>query len=66
LIPNKRDKTKIIFIDDNTLTQQSKEERKLIKRVFDIVDNCLPDKNIVENIRIKIIEEFNKGKQNNG
>lgn len=63
---DKSDKTKIIFIDDNTLPRQSKEERKLIKRVFDIVDNCLPDKNIVENIRLKIIEEFNKGKQNNG
>jgi molecular chaperone HtpG len=63
---DKSDKTKIIFIDDNTLPRQSKEERKLIKRVFDIVDNCLPDKNIVENIRIKIIEEFNKSKQNNG
>jgi molecular chaperone HtpG len=58
----KPDKAKIIFIDDNTLPRQSKEERKLIKRVFDAVDNCLADKALVENIRLKIIEKFNRGK----
>ncbi len=57
-----KDKIKIIFIDDNTLPRQSKEERKLIKKVFDVIADCLPDQAIVENIRLKIIEEFNKGK----
>lgn len=56
------DKPKIIFIDDNSLPRQSKEERKLIKRVFDVVDSCLVDKVLVESIRFKIIEEFNKVK----
>lgn len=62
----KRDKAKIIFIDDNTLPRQSKEERKLIKRVFDVIETCLSSKDVVENIRQKIVEEFNKGKQENG
>ena len=60
------DKPIILFIDDNTLPRQSREERKLIKKVYDIVSNCLPDKDIVENIRLKIIEEFNRNKQDNG
>lgn len=59
---SKPDKAKLIFLDDHTLQKQSKEERKLILRVFNVVDNCLADKSLVENIRLKIIEEFNKGK----
>jgi molecular chaperone HtpG len=57
----KKEKVMLTFIDDNTLPRQSKEERKLIKRVFDVVAKCFEyDKPTVENIRQKIIEEFNK------
>jgi molecular chaperone HtpG len=55
-------KPKLIFVDDDTLPRCSKEERKLILKIFTVVDQCLPDKKIVENIRLKIIEEFNKPK----
>ncbi|ASF45050.1 ATP-binding protein [Methylovulum psychrotolerans] len=58
----KKEKVKIIFIDDNTLPRQNKEERKLIKRVYDVISKNIPDKAMVENIRLKIIDEFNKGK----
>ncbi len=40
------------------LTKLKKEERKLVARVFSVVDKCLPDKDVIENIRLKIIEEF--------
>lgn len=62
----KRDKVKIRFIDENLLSHLSKEEKKLIKKVFDVVNSCLPDKKIVENIYQKIIEEFKSGKKENG
>ncbi len=60
--PFKKNKLKIIIIDDNTLPRQSKEERKLIKKVYDVIAKNIPDKAMVENIRLKIIDEFNKGK----
>jgi len=55
-------KPKLIFVDDGTLPRCSGEERKLILKVFTVVDQCLPNKKIVENIRLKIVEEFNKTK----
>lgn len=48
-------KLKFVFDDLSTLTRS---ERKLVARVFAVVDRCLPDKSIVENIRLKIYEEF--------
>jgi hypothetical protein len=56
-IPKYQEKNKIKYVFDD-LTAVTKEERKLISRVFSVVDKCLSDKKIVENIRIKIIEEF--------
>ena len=50
----KGEKIKSVF-DDLPLEDK---EKKLITRVFSVIDKCLPDKEIVENIRLKIIEEF--------
>jgi len=50
----KGQKIKSVF-DDLPLEDN---EKKLISRVFSVIDKCLPDKEIVENIRLKIIEEF--------
>ncbi|GAK59306.1 hypothetical protein U27_06283 [Candidatus Vecturithrix granuli] len=51
----KENKIKYVFDD---LSSVSRDDRKLIARVFAVVDRCLPDKALVENIRLKIIEEF--------
>jgi len=46
---------KYVFDD---LSSLNKKEKKLITKVFSVVDKCLPDRKVVENIRLKIIEEF--------
>jgi hypothetical protein len=58
----KEKKGEIIILNNPLLSHLDGRERKLIKRVFDVVDNCLADKAVVENILQKIIEEFKQGK----
>ncbi len=60
--PIKQEEKKIKFVFDD-LSSLNRHERKLVARVFSVVDRCLPDKELVENIRLQIIEEF---KHSNG
>lgn len=60
--PSQPEKKNIKYVFDD-LSLLSKSDRKLIARVFAVVDKCLPNKELVENIRLKIIEEF---KHSNG